>query len=133
MSMERNCTQLRKVMLSQIAERFALESKDVSRWERILLDGEGRYVRREDHENDFDAAVALLCGCILSVNMLARIYYERYPTCEPLFTVIRRLTELSPPAMKTVFGDSLPDAVRQAWPHFFGLYQVYCRRQAVAG
>lgn len=129
LSMERNCLQLSKVVLDQIDERFAGESRDLTRWERDLDAGECRYVRDEDIENDFDSAAALLCGCVLSVNMLARIYYERHPDCEPLFTVIRRLTELTPPALMALFGETLPEPVRQAWPHFAGLYEVHCRHQ----
>lgn len=129
MSMERNCKQLRQVMLAQIQARFANESLDIERWESRIGEGDGSYVTAEDRENDFDAASALLCGCMLSVNMLARVYYERFSTCEPLFTVIRRLTELSPPAMIAIFGDRLPKLMRQTWPHFTGLYEVHCSRR----
>lgn len=129
LSMDRNCAQLRKVMLDQIDLRFAAESRNLTRWEQEMGAGACRYVRDEDGENDFDSAAALLCGCVLSVNMLARIYYERHPTCEPLFTVIRRLTELTPPALIALFGDTLPEPVRQTWPHFTGLYEVHCRHQ----
>lgn len=131
MSMERNCSQLRRVMDEQIAERFAEESRDIDRWERRIEEGDGDYVRREDFGNDFDAAAAMLSGCLLSVNMLARIYYERFPQCDPLFTVIRKLTESTPSALIAIFGDDLPPVVRTTWPHFTGLYELYCQRHHV--
>ena len=127
MSMERNRAQLRRAMLQQLQSRFANESRDLERWERRIDACEISYVRGEDRENDFDAAAADLCGCFLSVNMLARLYYERYTDCAPLFTVIRRLTELGPSALIAIFGQTLPDELRLAWPHFTALYEVHSR------
>lgn len=128
LNMGRNCQHLQRAVLDQIDARFGQDSKDLGEWEKRVACGDTDYVREEDAENDFDAAAALLCGCVLSVNMLARLYYERHRDCEALSTVIRRLTQLTPPALKTLFGDELPAAVRDTWPHLTGLYEVHLRR-----
>ena len=79
-------------------------------------------IRDESVSAITDAAVASVLA-INSINLITRLYYEKYPSYQPLFEMVDNLAKMGCTGAAQTIGEDLPPTVAKTWPYFARIFE----------
>ncbi len=93
------------------------------------LEGLSKWQESEAHnaikkETKEDIAF-LVFTCILSYNMMARHYYEQFPSYNPMFKMINTLAKTCMPVIDNLFEGNISNDIKQIAPYFAKSFKEY--------